>query len=308
VSDILPADFDGQSYLDLNPDVRIAGVDPAEHFLKYGISEGRTYRKSIKGLEAELAEFLTQYPSDQNAFDLFPESWSTIFEGVKTNGTAVLSNDLRIKWLLERVDVASKSVLELGPLEAGHTYMLEKAGANVLSIEANKGAFLRCLIVKNYLGMNSKFLLGDFEQFNWSDKFDMIVASGVLYHMREPVALLEKLSHLTNKIFLWTHYFEPNLELWNKDLKSQLESGKWDIENPSVVEIGQLKIKTVKQHYGEALGWTGFCGGTESYSNWLYRQDLLSLLGFLGFNNIELSFDEPAHQNGPAFCVLAQKQ
>lgn len=41
----LPADFDAASYLQLNPDVMAAGVDPAEHYLAYGRQEGRLYRR-----------------------------------------------------------------------------------------------------------------------------------------------------------------------------------------------------------------------------------------------------------------------
>ena len=62
--------------------------------------------------------------------------------------------------------------------------MLERAGGDILSIEGNHGAFLRCLIVKNFLGLKSKFLLGDFSNFDISrDTFDTVVASGVLYHI-----------------------------------------------------------------------------------------------------------------------------
>jgi hypothetical protein len=33
--------FDSQYYLERNPDVAAAGVDPLEHFLRYGWREGR---------------------------------------------------------------------------------------------------------------------------------------------------------------------------------------------------------------------------------------------------------------------------
>jgi SAM-dependent methyltransferase len=38
----LPGDFDGERYLELNPDVR--GMDPAEHWIQYGYREGRRWR------------------------------------------------------------------------------------------------------------------------------------------------------------------------------------------------------------------------------------------------------------------------
>ncbi|WP_338503371.1 phytanoyl-CoA dioxygenase family protein [Sphingomonas kaistensis] len=40
----LPPDFDAKAYLELNPDVAAAGIDPAAHYLRYGFSEGRAYR------------------------------------------------------------------------------------------------------------------------------------------------------------------------------------------------------------------------------------------------------------------------
>lgn len=40
----LPIDFSESDYLTLNPDVKAAGVDPKEHYLLYGIQEGRQYR------------------------------------------------------------------------------------------------------------------------------------------------------------------------------------------------------------------------------------------------------------------------
>ncbi len=39
----LPEGFDGEAYLSLNPDVRAAGADPAQHYLQSGRREGRAY-------------------------------------------------------------------------------------------------------------------------------------------------------------------------------------------------------------------------------------------------------------------------
>jgi hypothetical protein len=40
----VPADFDGEVYLRLNPDVAAAQMEPAQHYLCYGFAEGRPYR------------------------------------------------------------------------------------------------------------------------------------------------------------------------------------------------------------------------------------------------------------------------
>jgi SAM-dependent methyltransferase len=40
----VPADFSVESYLDANPDVRAAGIDAAEHYVRFGWKEGRSLR------------------------------------------------------------------------------------------------------------------------------------------------------------------------------------------------------------------------------------------------------------------------
>ena len=108
--------------------------------------------------EKHFDNFLTSYtqlePHEQNSFDLFRGSWSTKIVDVQDTGGFDGFNDERINWLLDELGgVQSKKILELGPLEGAQTYMRERAGGDVLSIEGNHGALLRCLIVKNFLGL-----------------------------------------------------------------------------------------------------------------------------------------------------------
>jgi hypothetical protein len=41
---VLPADFDPETYLKLNPDVAVAGVDARRHYLEFGAHEARRWR------------------------------------------------------------------------------------------------------------------------------------------------------------------------------------------------------------------------------------------------------------------------
>ena len=263
--------------------------------------------------EKHFENFLTSYtqlePHEQNSFDLFRGSWSTKIIDVQDTGGFDGFNDERINWLLDELGgVQSKRILELGPLEGAHTYMLERAGGDVLSIEGNHGAFLRCLIVKNFLGLKSKFLLGDFSNLDISrDNFDTVVASGVLYHMEDPIALLEKVSSKTDNLFIWTHYFEEDLERWSSVAKREIKNGKWDIDNPKIFEFDGLPVKTIRQHYGKAKKWSGFCGGSSSFSYWICKNDLLALIRKLGFANIRINFDKIDHPNGPCFALIASR-
>ena len=63
-----------------------------------------------------------------------------------------------------------------------------------------------------------KFLCGDFIEYMKSDscpQFDIGVASGVLYHMVNPVELISLLANCCQAhLFLWTHYYD---DAWAKD-------------------------------------------------------------------------------------------
>ena len=77
-------------------------------------------------------------------------------------------DDGRIQFAVGRFGgVQGLSILELGPLESGHPYMLQKAGAReIVAVEANTRAYLKCLIAKEVLGLEAAhFTLGDFEEY-----------------------------------------------------------------------------------------------------------------------------------------------
>lgn len=40
----IPADFDAEAYLELHPDVKQSGIDPALHYIEFGQFEGRAYQ------------------------------------------------------------------------------------------------------------------------------------------------------------------------------------------------------------------------------------------------------------------------
>lgn len=257
---------------------------------------------------AHPSEYSALAPAPLNALTLFPGAWSSTLPNAQGPGSVPLFADERMIWAIKQLsDITGWKVLELGPLEGGHTYMLEQAGATVTAIEGNHNSFLRCLITKNYLGMKSKFVLGDFAtSFSDETNLDLVVASGVLYHMTNPVDLLQKIAAVSSRLYMWTHYYHPDLSLWDDNVRAQVGT-KWRPDMMETVRVGNLDVRIVPQSYGESLGWDGFCGGPEAHSNWVYRDDLLQLLKDLGYTNIEVTLEQTNHVNGPSFCVLAQK-
>ena len=106
-------------------------------------------------------------PSYQNAIDLLP-GWNHSFppEHRLNAGPAYMYEDQRIRWAVEQFgSVEGKHILKLGPFEGSHTYMLERYGPRreFDAVEANKLAYLRCLVAKEVFGLRrAQFHLGDF--------------------------------------------------------------------------------------------------------------------------------------------------
>lgn len=227
--------------------------------------------------------------------------WHTRFPdtiGVDTGGYAALCEDERATWGLARLGgVAGADVLELGPLEGGHTFMLDRAGAkSVTAIEAHKGAYLRCLIAKEVLDIKSaRFLLGDFASYlrETPRHFDLIWASGVLYHMAEPLELLQLLSERTDRLFIWTHFFED----------------EGDPPHPvrrRAVEFHGATTTQFERPYLQTGHWR-FNGGVYSGRAWLRRSDILKALALLGYDRIEIGCEIHEVTPGPSFALAATR-
>ena len=240
--------------------------------------------------------------------DIFRGEWSSRFpppHEALSAGPIPLFQDARIHWMVQQLGgIGGYRVLELGPLEAGHSYMLDRAGAvSVLAVEANQRAFLKCLIAKEILGLPTvDFVLGDFREFlaGTREHWDLCVASGVLYHMREPVQLLAQIAAHTDKLFLWTHYYEPSIIAANPNLKHRFGAR-------IVKETNGFSYTLQRFNYLEALNGKGFCGGSAQYSHWLTRDAILNGLRHFGFQNLSIGHEAPDHPHGPSFAVLATR-
>jgi hypothetical protein len=255
-----------------------------------------------------MARFVDWMPAVENAARIFDGDWSSDVPGLPGTGQSLLFDDHRILWFEEHLGgYQGKRVLELGPLEGGHTHMMISRGAEVLSIESNTKAWMRCLVVKNHLDMrNATFLLGDFEQYLNSDppppRFDFVLASGVLYHMTDPVRLLLGIASTTDAIGLWTHYFDKDVLGIKKDVR-----GKFSFEPRRIITPRGRVVRYYDQAYLQALDWAGFCGGSAPGSVWMARDEILDVLRDEGFA-CKTGIEDIEHPNGPAFCIFAQRR
>jgi hypothetical protein len=246
-------------------------------------------------------------PSQQNAIDLVP-GWTGSFPealGLKA-GHLALHADPRIAWALDRYgSLAGRDVLEIGPLEGMHTSMLhQQMPRKIDAIEANRFCYLRCLITDQILKLDrANFLLGDAMEWleEHEERYDLIVASGVLYHMSDPVRLLELAASRSDSLFLWTHYFTPEA-LSKDDVRYRPFTGK-EVLKP----VRGLNLRLYERHYHNAAQNASFCGGPRDRHYWMHRQDIVDFLGALGFNSIEIDGDDEDHPGGPCFSILARR-
>jgi 2-polyprenyl-3-methyl-5-hydroxy-6-metoxy-1,4-benzoquinol methylase len=256
-----------------------------------------------------LNSYVRSAPTAQNALDIFDGEWASSLPSPYSDlraGRIPLFADARISRLLAEIGgVTGKTVLELGPLEGGHSYMLDRAGpTQVVSIEGNSRAFLKCLIVKELLGLpRVQFLCGDFMAYlhDTERSFDVCVASGVLYHMQNPAELLALLAkHCTGDLFLWTHYFDL------APIEAHSKTGHKFSGSREHTYLGFQHTLHV-QEYQRALDRQSFCGGNAPTSSWMSKADILRGLEYFGFTNIRILGDQPDHPNGPAFEVVAKR-
>lgn len=252
-----------------------------------------------------LDSYVKEPPSQQNAVNLFTGEWSSKLpiEGV-TSGELGLFDDDRVHWAMARLgNVSGQSVLELGPLEGGHTYMLDRAGARVLAVEAHARAYVKCLIAKEILGMpGARFLLGDLNAHlaSTTDTYDACFASGVLYHMRAPVETLALISKVTTRLFLWTHYYDADIVNASDLLRPRFSTHE-------KTEQTGFPHTLHRFNYESALQLKGFCGGNAEHSNWLSRADLFGALSHLGWHVDDIGFEAPDHPHGPALALIATR-
>lgn len=254
-----------------------------------------------------LDEYVEGMPSAQNAIDSLPGWCQALPPHVKvTAGPGGFYADARIHWAVAQFgSLEGRRILELGPLEAAHTYMLEQQKPDVIhAIEANKTAFLRCLVVKELLDLKrAKFYLGDFVPWlqESDNRYDFIVASGVLYHMSEPLRLLELIAAKTDAFYLWTHYFDDSV-MPADDLRRKAFLGGDKTEM-----FRGIPVRLHQRSYFSAWQSKAFCGGMHDRHYWVEKADIVAAIRALGFDDVRIAHDEPAHQNGPSFSIFAKR-
>lgn len=265
-------------------------------------------RRLAAALRSRPVTLVDAAPSPQHALDLFRGEWAGALpppcDGYEA-GQLPLFADARLEWAIgELGGVSGRTVLECGPMEGSHTWLLEQRGARqITAIEAHPRAFLRALVAKEVLGLTrARFLLGDFvKHLQTSEaRFDVGVASGVLYHMPEPVELLALLAKACDSLFLWTHYYDASHLVRRPNVDARFAP-------PQTRTVRGFTHDVHPYFYQAERYQASFCGGMRPSAAWLDRDTLLACLRVMGFSTITVGFEEADHIHGPALALVARK-
>jgi SAM-dependent methyltransferase len=226
--------------------------------------------------------FVRSAPCAKNALDLFAGQWVTWNQ----------SGDSRVDIADQEFGFGGKVVLELGPCEGHHTRQIVARGAkHVVAIESNARSFLKCLIVKEIASLrNVDFQLGDAVHFMEAcPRFDIVFASGFLYHLADPIKAIEMISRVTDNLFLSTHYYD-------RDIVTKLGTSK------EFARVGDLFRVT----YGNADG-PDFLGGNEPHAFWMTRSNLIAAIEAHGFS-IKICEENLDCRPGPLITLVGRRQ
>lgn len=244
-------------------------------------------------------------PRPENLVEIFAGAWSPAMAGYPGGRAEPFFDDPSVRAAITALGgVDGMRVLELGPLEAGHTTMLERHGAaEIVAIESSTIALLKCLVVKELVHLErASFLLGDFTDYLrvTDERFDLVFACGVLYHQRDPLAMLADIARITDRVVIRTAYYNPAAL---SDDAARLFGA------PVAARLGRRTCHLHPIEYGSNWDSNEFCGGLHPGTCYLERDDLLGCLGDLGFTSILIPPEHERHDRplGSSILIVATR-
>jgi len=253
--------------------------------------------------------FAADAPSAQGTIDIFQGQWVTAFPsemGVVAGSVNHFDPEVdpRVPWVASQLPdgLVGMRVLELGPFEGYQSAVLEWSGASsVVAVEGSQTAFLKCLVVKELLDLKVNFLYGDMLKYleATDERFDIVWASGILYHQTDPIGLLERIAARSDRVFLHTHYFDDDA------IAAEVREARFDEKRDVTVHWRGRRIRLHCYDYAADPTTNGFAGGPRPYALWMERGDIEFVLAELGLGEITYGVVDPGNPAGPAFFLLA---
>lgn len=133
--------------------------------------------------------------------------------------------DWQIDRILDTIDYTGKSVLELGARDGRHSIIAMRLGAkSATAVDCRPDHFIRCEPVE--------FYDADVRQVTFLKPFDVVIATGLLYHLEDPARELRRWVQWTKgHLFISTHCgagiaidAEGNIGQWVYEHNSELDA------------------------------------------------------------------------------------
>jgi hypothetical protein len=234
----------------------------------------------------------------QEVFDYFP-SFVTKYtiDGQSYGGQRDPHEDDRIPLLASFASPKGMRVLELGPLEAGHSLLLHNLGAReVISLEGRLVNYLKCCVIKNIFQLSScQFILDDFRNSDLKayGAFDLCLCMGVLYHVPNPAQLLHRVAEIAPTVWMWTHYADE----------------EYPEEQVTTIEYLDPSTNTARsyrgKYYHEEL--ENVQAGLQRDSFWLMENDLVQMIKDAGFSRCEVLARSSVYEKAKCATIFASK-
>lgn len=235
----------------------------------------------------------TRAGSAQTIADIFQGSWKSRLPLGLVSGDMPMFDDHRPAWFASVLPggVTGRSILELGPFEGYQTHLLDRLGASeIVSVEGNRLSFLKCLCVKEMLGTRAVLKHGSIiEELRCPGRdYDVVWASGVLYHMQDPVEFVELACRAARFIYMWTH-------VWDAAAMSRLdpaEQGTFVTEFDRTIDYkGERLVLHARDYKVDRdtidVFWEG---APQDRTNWLSLEDLSTVFRLNGFRIAHTEF------------------
>jgi len=213
--------------------------------------------------------------------------WISSFEcgGRTIGGDADLINDWRIQLFKETFpDV--RTVLELGSLEGSHSISMAQVPKieRIVSLELRDYSIEKASFMSRFFKNTEKidFIQADLEEeeLDKFGRFDCVLCIGVLYHMKDPRRLVEKIAGITDRCFIWTHFCEE--------------------------EKADSTLGNYRGRWWEEGDWSDPLSGAKDRSFWMTKDSILDLLKGKGFEDVEVLREGP-HRWGPVLTLRCGK-
>ena len=232
-------------------------------------------------------------PFSAHRIELSPGVWTTAEGG----DDPLDAESTRI--LVDRAggSLAGKRVLDVGCLEGGYTVTFARLGAREsVGLDIRESNLQRCRFLQEQLGLdNVRFVKQDAKTVSPDTlgTFDAVFASGLLYHLDDPVDFLRRAYDLTTDLLLLdTHVASPYA--WAHACSDRLTARTWGDRSYAGRLMYDCPAHLTPEQV-DRLHWASFGNAT---SFWLTEESLVQALWDVGFPYVSKAYMPRPYRDG----------